>query len=80
MQDQSLEKVAIFDNDGTISLIGDRSPYDASKCDLTDIPHDHVIRAMKLYFNAGYKIIFVSGREEKDREPTKRFYNNYFPL
>ena len=34
---------------------------------------------MRVYFNAGYKIIFVSGREEKDRAPTERFYKKYFP-
>ena len=34
---------------------------------------------MKLYHNAGYKILFVSGRPEKDRAPTERFYQKYFP-
>lgn len=78
-QDESLPRAVIFDNDGTISLIHDgRSPYDASTCDL-DAPHKHVIECMKLYYNAGYKILFVSGREDKDRAPTERFYQQYFP-
>jgi predicted kinase len=78
-QDASKERAVIFDNDGTISLIhSGRSPYDASTCDL-DLPHDHVIECMKLYHNAGYKILFVSGREDKDREPTERFYKKHFP-
>lgn len=78
-QNENLPRAAIFDNDGTISLIhSGRSPYDASTCDL-DAPHPHVIECMKLYYNAGYKILFVSGREEKDREPTERFYQQYFP-
>jgi len=79
VQDDSLPRAVIFDNDGTISLIhSGRSPYDASTCDL-DAPHPHVIECMKLYYNAGYKILFVSGREEKDRAPTERFYQEHFP-
>jgi predicted kinase len=78
-QDESKDKAVIFDNDGTIALIGNRSPYDASRCDLVDLPHKHVIEALNLYHNNGYKIIFVSGREEKDRAPTERFYKKYFP-
>jgi len=77
-QNESLPKCAIFDNDGTISLLNGRNPYDASTCD-KDSPHKHVIECMKLYFNSGYKIIFVSGREEKDREPTEKFYKLHFP-
>lgn len=78
-QDESLPRAVIFDNDGTISLIHPgRSPYDAGTCDL-DAPHPHVIECMKLYHNAGYKILFVSGREDKDRSPTERFYQQHFP-
>lgn len=79
IQDESKPRAVIFDNDGTISLIhSGRSPYDASSCDL-DHPHLHVIECMKLYYNAGYKILFVSGREDKDRLPTEIFYKKYFP-
>ncbi len=79
VQDENLPRAVIFDNDGTISLVHpDRSPYDASTCDF-DLPHTHVIECMKLYYNAGYKILFVSGREDKDREPTERFYKEHFP-
>lgn len=79
IQDEKLPRAVIFDNDGTISLIhSGRSPYDASTCDL-DEPHNHVIECMKLYYNSGYKILFVSGREDKDRVPTEKFYQQYFP-
>lgn len=79
VQDEGLPRAVIFDNDGTISLIhSGRSPYDASSCNL-DAPHPHVIECMKLYYNAGYKILFVSGREDKDRAPTEMFYQQYFP-
>src|SRR5258708_3495525 len=78
-QDKTLKHCAVFDNDGSISLVHPgRSPYDASTCD-QDLPHTHVIECMKLYYSAGYKILFVSGREEKDRAPTERFYQKHFP-
>jgi predicted kinase len=77
-QDDSLPRAVIFDNDGTISLLNGRNPYDASTCD-EDLPHTHVVECMRLYFRAGYKILFVSGREEKDRAPTERFYKKHFP-
>lgn len=78
IQDESLPRAVIFDNDGTISLLNGRNPYDASTCD-QDLPHAHVIECMRNYFKLGYKIIFVSGREEKDRAPTERFYKKHFP-
>lgn len=78
LQDDTLPRAVVFDNDGTISLLNGRNPYNASTCD-EDLPHEHVIECMRLYFNAGYKILFVSGREEKDRAPTEKFYQKYFP-
>jgi len=72
-QDQNLPKAIICDLDGTLALIGDRSPYDASRCDVTDKPNIPVIETVSLFFQKGYKILFVSGRDEKDRAPTERF-------
>lgn len=77
-QDESLPRCVVFDNDGTLSLLNGRNPYDASTAD-QDSPHPHVIEVMKLYHSAGYKILFVSGREDKDRDPTERFYQIHFP-
>lgn len=77
-QDTSLPKAVICDNDGTISLLNGRNPYDASSCD-NDLPHTHVIEMIKLLYSNGYKIIFLSGREEKDRLPTERFYKKHLP-
>jgi predicted kinase len=79
VQDESLPRAVIFDNDGTVALIGERSPYNAENCDIVDRPHLHVIENLRLHYKAGYKIIFVSGREEKDRAPTERFYQKHFP-
>jgi predicted kinase len=79
VQDRKLPRAVVFDNDGTISLIhSGRSPYDASTAD-QDHPQEHVIECMRNYYKLGYKILFVSGREDKDRAPTERFYKQHFP-
>lgn len=78
MQDENLPKAIICDNDGTLSLLNGRNPYDASTCD-QDLPHLHVVEMIKLYHSAGYQIIFLSGREDKYREPTIKFYETYLP-
>ena len=63
----------ICDLDGTLALIHGRSPYDASDCDLKDLPNTSVIETIKAHYNAGRKIIFCSGRENKYRPETIRF-------
>jgi predicted kinase len=78
-QDTGLPAAIVVDNDGTICLPHPgRNVYDASTSDL-DIPHAHVIECVRNYFKLGYKVLFVSGREEKDRAPTERFYQKHLP-
>lgn len=76
-QDESLPKAIICDLDGTLALIGERSPYDASECDIKDKPNTPVIECVKAMFFAGYKIIYMSGRDEKYREQSKRFIEKH---
>lgn len=76
-QNESLPKAIICDLDGTLALIGDRSPYDASQCDTKDKPNTPVIECVKAMFLAGYKIIYMSGRDEKYREQSKRFIEKH---
>jgi len=73
VQDKTLPRAVICDLDGSLAIIGDRSPYDSSKCDITDTENEHVSEIVKMHYSAGYKIIFCSGRSEKDRAPTIRF-------
>src|ERR1019366_260643 len=73
IQDEKLQKAIIVDVDGTFAIIGDRSVYDASNCDVVDTINKPVLETVLLYHKAGYKIIFCSGREEKDRAATVRF-------
>lgn len=68
---QGLEQVIICDLDGTLCHLNDRSPYDASTCDNDDL--NHVVAALI----KDKKVIFVSGREDKYREPTLRFLEKH---
>jgi len=76
VQDDSLPKAILCDLDGTLALIGDRSPYDATNCD-KDLPHWPVIECVKAMHAHGRKIIFMSGREDRYRAPTERFIQQY---
>jgi predicted kinase len=78
-QDAALPKAIIVDLDGTLAIMGDRSPYDASNCHLVDEPHVPVVETVRLFWEAGYKIVFVSGREEKDRGPSLDFVAKVCP-
>jgi predicted kinase len=71
----------LCDLDGTLAIfeymsgLKLRSPYDASKADC-DIVCKPVAEALRAFFNLGYEIIFVSGREDKFRVPTETFLKN----
>ena len=78
-QDDSLKRAVIFDLDGSLALRHpDRDIYDASSCD-KDLPHEHVIELLKLYFKAGHKVFLLTGRYEEYRKPTEIFCQKYFP-
>lgn len=70
VQDQSLPKAIICDLDGTLALIGDRSPYDASKCegDAVNVPILKILG--KFSQDPEYSILFMSGRESKFQNQT----------
>jgi len=72
----NLPKAIICDLDGTLAIINDRSPFDASKCeqDILNKPVADVVMAM---YKKGYKILFVSGRTDEFLPQTKRFIENH---
>lgn len=76
-QDESLPKIIVVDLDGTMALMNGRNPYDASTCD-KDLPHKHVVNIVKEMHDLGYKVIFLSGREDKFEQPTRTFLWNNF--
>jgi predicted kinase len=61
-QDPTLPKVILCDIDGTVAKMHNRSPYDWSKVD-QDHPNTPVIHTVQIFHQAGYKIIFLSGRD-----------------
>lgn len=74
-----LPGAVICDLDGTLSFLNGRSPYDAKDCD-KDPPNLPVIQCVLAMYRAGYKILFTSGREDKYREPTERFIEQYLQV
>ncbi len=75
-QNTSLPKAIICDLDGTLALMNGRNPFDASRCD-EDLLNEPVANTLKNYHQLGYKIILLSGREEKYKEPTLRFLEKH---
>ncbi|QDH49135.1 polynucleotide kinase protein [Pantoea phage Phynn] len=60
--DPTKPKCVIFDVDGTLTKIGNRSPYDFSKV-INDPPNLPVQELFRMYKAAGYACIVVSGRQ-----------------
>ena len=75
-QDAFLPKTIICDLDGTLALIRDRDPYDASRCDEDDL-NEPVASVLRTFHGNGYLILLVSGREERFRQPTVHFLEKY---
>ncbi len=77
VQDDSLPKAIMCDLDGTLAIIGDRTPYDATDCDLKDLPNWPVIRTVLAMHAQGVHVLFMSGRDQKYRPETMRFIERY---
>ena len=83
---QDKKRAIICDIDGTLALKHDgRSWYDASTSDL-DNPNKPVLALLRFVQEANWhglnteqdcQIIFLSGRQEKDREPTEKFLEKH---
>jgi predicted kinase len=70
-------KAILVDIDGTVALMGDRSPYDRSEKLLFDKPNWPVIHTVRAMRQAGYQVIFLSGRKEAGREHTETWLHMY---
>jgi hypothetical protein len=74
VKDNTLPAAVIFDIDGTLAIMGPRSPYDFSKVDV-DTPNEIVIEHYKLWAEqrkaGNVKIFIVSGRSSSCRELTE---------
>ncbi len=70
-----LDDVIVVDMDGTLALMGDRSPYDISKCD-QDPPNMPVLQTI-LKWQETHKIIVMSGRTDDGKEKTVSWLETY---
>lgn len=66
----------IVDMDGTLALMGDRSPYDPHTVHL-DTPNAPVVSMVHLLAAAGHQVIVMSGRTEKARYGTATWLNRH---
>src|ERR1019366_7325992 len=73
------QKAILVDLDGTLAIVKARNVYDASQCDILDEPNIPVVETVRALVMNGYEVVFVSGREDKYREPTARFIKRCFP-
>jgi predicted kinase len=76
IQNLELPKAIICDLDGTLALMNGRNPFDASKCD-EDLLNEPVANVLRNYKKLDYKILLVSGREDRYKEPTLRFLEKH---
>ncbi len=75
-QDTNLPKCVIIDFDNTLAFIGKRSPFDWKKVGC-DYPNQVVIDHARLYKEAGFTIIILSGRDgvcQGESEEWLKFY------
>ncbi|MGW4465236.1 phosphatase domain-containing protein [Micromonospora sp. NPDC004704] len=63
-------EIVLVDIDGTVALLGERSPYDMSRVG-EDRPNPAVIAAVRAMHSAGYGVVFCSGRDDSCRATTE---------
>lgn len=70
-----LPDAIIVDMDGTLAVMGDRSPYDVSRCDL-DLPNYPVLETVQKWQDSK-TIIIMSGRTDDGKEKTEAWLNKH---
>ena len=66
----------IFDIDGTLAVMGDRSPYDGAAV-WKDTPNHDVATALTMHVEAQHTVYIVSGRDEVYREVTEKWLDSH---
>lgn len=75
----ALPKAIICDLDGTLALLGERSPYDTAKAidDALNTPVANVIEVYAHQKELPVELILISGREEQYRATTEDWLKRY---
>lgn len=71
-----LPETIIVDIDGTLAIMGDRSPYAWSRVGI-DTPNKQVVNFVKDRIKAGHKVIIMSGRDGVCRAETQEWLDRY---
>jgi hypothetical protein len=71
-------KAIIVDIDGTVSTRTNRTPFDYSKV-LDDAPKNDVINVISSMWMAGFRLIFVSARDDSCFDDTYEWLCKYCP-
>lgn len=74
--DSKKKRVILVDIDGTLAEKGKRNPFDEKRVS-EDEPRMNIINLANLYYEAGYKIIFTSGRTSNCFGDTLIWLNDY---
>ncbi|MGH1563070.1 AAA family ATPase [Mumia sp. DW29H23] len=74
--DETRPEAWIVDVDGTLALMGDRSPFDWTRV-AEDRPNTAVIQLAQTLHDAGYVLIVMSGRSEECRTATKAWLDEH---
>ena len=72
-QDETLEKIILTDSDGCINNVCNRSPYDGSNLH-NDTPNEIVVDYLQMMKARGFKIVVMSGLEDKYKENRENWY------
>jgi hypothetical protein len=67
-----MPEIVLVDIDGTVALIGDRSPWNMRAVG-QDEPNHAVIAAVRAMHQAGYGVIYCTGRDTTARAATERW-------
>jgi hypothetical protein len=66
----------IVDVDGTLAIRGSRGPYDFDLSE-QDLPSAPVVNVVKAILHLGWKVVVITGREEKFRSITERWLKRH---
>lgn len=75
-QDETLPVAILVDIDGTLAIMGDRSPYEWHRVDI-DTLSERIKEVVELEYEAGAKIILMSGRDGSCRELTEAWLERH---
>jgi uncharacterized HAD superfamily protein len=73
-----MQRAVIVDIDGTVATRKDRDPFEYDKV-LNDEPKNDVIEIIACMWRAGYKIIFVTARDDSCFKDTYEWLCRYCP-